>query len=197
MAKLFDTLNHLTHLDLRGNEVPQNIVEMRQFPFYEHLRYLYLEELSSSPNNKLLPEIGMFPIHVTELSLNNLQFMEDPLPVLERLHSLKALYLFREQLNRKMSCSAGGFQQLHELRFDRLNNLEEWEIKAGAMPILERVALWRCNKLRVPLGLQYLSNLKEVDIYGCSELKKHEGEIRNNICKHVPHITIMGSCIIL
>ncbi|XP_078158271.1 disease resistance protein RPP13-like isoform X2 [Carex rostrata] len=187
MAKLLDTLNHLTHLVLRGSDVPQTIVEMQRFPLYQHLQSLSILEESSSPN-KLSPEVGMFPNHVTQLLLYGLQFKEDPLSVLEKLRSLRVLVLYGEEVNRKMSCSAGGFQQLHELRFDRLNNLEEWEIKAGAMPILKVARLPRCNKLRVPLGLQYLSNLQKLKVTGCNELKKHEDEIRNNICKHVPHI---------
>ncbi|XP_078158269.1 disease resistance protein RPP13-like isoform X2 [Carex rostrata] len=189
MAKLLDTLNHLTHLELFGSEVLQTIVKMQRFPFYELLRYLYLQEESPPPNNKLSLEVGMFPINVTKVILYNLQFKEDPLPVLEKLRSLRELWLVREEVNRKMSCSAGGFRQLHELWFYNLTNLEEWEIKAGAMPILNRVFLNDCKKLRVPLGLQYLSNLKQLAIGGCSELKEHEDEIRNNICKHVPHIS--------
>ncbi|XP_078158266.1 putative disease resistance RPP8-like protein 2 isoform X2 [Carex rostrata] len=188
MAKLLDTLNHLTHLVLCGCQVPQTIVEMQRFPFYQYLQYLYLRDLSPSPN-KLSPEVGMFPIHITELTLQGIQFKEDPLPVLEKLRSLRVLWLWSEQVNRKMSCSDGGFQQLHQLNFLRLPNLEEWEIEAGAMPILKEVKLWDCKKLRVPLGLQYLSNLKELEVDACSELKEHEDEIRNNICKHVPHIS--------
>ncbi|XP_078158272.1 disease resistance protein RPP13-like [Carex rostrata] len=191
MANFLDTLNHLTYLYLRGSEVPQTIVEMQRFPFYQHLPSLTLHEESSSPNNKLSPEVGMFPIHVTNLKLKNLQFKEDPLPVLEKLRNLRWLWLQGGEANRKMICSVGGFQQLHELWFFGLNNLEEWEIKAGAMPILKEVKLWDCNKLRVPLGLQYLSNLKELEVSRCSELKKHKDEIHNNICKHVPHIDMI------
>ncbi|XP_078174135.1 disease resistance protein RPP13-like [Carex rostrata] len=191
MAKLLDTLNHLTYLKLQGNEVPQKIVKMQRFPFYQHLQSLFLGQQSMSPNNKLSLEIGMFPIHIVELILNNLLFKEDPLPVLEKLRSLRSLRLDGEEANRMMSCSAGGFQQLHELRFARLTNLEELEIKAGAMPILECAELFNCDKLRVPLGLQYLPNLKELDVVECVEFKNHADEIRNNICKHVPHILIV------
>ncbi|XP_078149142.1 disease resistance protein RPP13-like [Carex rostrata] len=183
MAKLLDTLNHLTDLYLRGSEVPQTIVEMQRFPFYQHLQSLCLQEESSSPNNKLSLEVGMFPIHVTVLQLYGLQFKEDPLPVLEKLRSLRSLVLDKEE-NRKMSCSDGGFQQLHQLWFRSLTNLEEWEIKAGAMPILNEVNLHFCHKLRVPLGLQYLSNLKQLKILSCNELNEHKDEIRN-ICEHV------------
>ncbi|XP_078158273.1 disease resistance protein RPP13-like [Carex rostrata] len=189
MAELLGTLNHLTHLKLRASEVPQTIVEMQRFPFYQDLQSLILKEHSPSPNNELSPEVGMFPIHVTELVLSGLQFKEDPLPMLEKLRSLRVLWLEREEVNQKMSCSAGGFQQLHELLFSNLTNLEEWEIKAGAMPILKVVTLRECKKLRVPLGLQYLSNLKQLSIDRCNELNEHEDEIRN-ICKHVPRISI-------
>ncbi|XP_078149111.1 disease resistance protein RPP13-like [Carex rostrata] len=189
MAKLLDTLNHLTRLYLHGSEVPQTIVEMQRFPFYQHLQSLMLREESSSLNNKLSLEVRMFPIHVTVLQLYDLQFKEDPLPVLEKLRSLRLL-LLEGEVNRKMSCSDGGFQQLHDLCFRSLTNLEEWEIKAGAMPILNNVYLFDCDKLRVPLGLQYLSNLKQLNIISCTELNEHKDEIRN-ICKHVPEIEIL------
>ncbi|XP_078162254.1 disease resistance protein RPP13-like [Carex rostrata] len=188
IAKLLDTLNHLTSLNLVGQEVPQKIVEMQRFSFYQHLQSLDLLEYSGSLNNKLSPVVGMFPIHITNIALRNLQFKEDPFPVLEKLRCLRKLVLMGEKVNRKMSCSTGGFQQLHELEFYSLDNLDEWEIKAGAMPILQVVILDGCDKLRVPLGLQYLSNLKTIKVYRCIELYYHKDEIRNDICKHVPQI---------
>ncbi|XP_078149708.1 disease resistance protein RPH8A-like [Carex rostrata] len=93
-----------------GSEVPQKIVEMQRFPFYQHLQSLSLRERSSFSNNKLSPEVGMFPIHVVELTLTNLQFRDDLLPVLEKLHYLRMLWLQGERENRKMSCSNGGFK---------------------------------------------------------------------------------------
>ncbi|XP_078152566.1 putative disease resistance RPP8-like protein 2 [Carex rostrata] len=190
VAKLLGTLNHLTSLSLCGLEVPQKIVEMQRFPFYQHLQSLCLVDKGPSPDNKLSLEVAMFPIHVTTITLFGIQFNEDPLPVLEKLRSLRMLLLISENENRKMSISAGGFQQLHELMFYGLTNLAEWEIMEGAMPILKVVKLNYCAKLRVPLGLQYLSSLKELHVDNCSELKENADEIRNDICKHVPHISI-------
>ncbi|XP_078159156.1 disease resistance protein RPP13-like [Carex rostrata] len=188
-AKFLGTLKHLTCLKLLGNEVPEKIVSMQRFPFYEHLQSLTVWEQSPLLNNKFLPEVGMFPIHLTELTLIGLQFVEDPLSVLEKLQSLRMLSLEGEKANQKMSCSAGGFQQLHELYFTGMFNLEEWEIMADGMPKLKILRLEYCFKLGVPLGLQYLSNLKEVSVFDCSEIRKHEDEIRD-ICKHVPYVYI-------
>ncbi|XP_078170456.1 disease resistance protein RPP13-like isoform X1 [Carex rostrata] len=182
-AKLLDTLKHLTSLSLDGYQVPLEIVNMQRFPFYQDLQYLHL--IDHFPN-KLSLQVGMFPIHITELTLSGLQFNVDPLPVLEKLCNLRLLYLFGQE-NQKMSCSAGGFKQLHELMFYELGNLEELEIKSGAMPILKQVTLNSCDKLGVPLGLQYLSNLKELEVLECRKLKEHADEIRD-ICKHVPSI---------
>lgn len=41
----------------------------------------------------------MFSIYVTELTLENLQFQDDPLPVLEKLRSLRVLQLAGEKAN--------------------------------------------------------------------------------------------------
>ncbi|XP_078170453.1 putative disease resistance RPP8-like protein 2 [Carex rostrata] len=183
-AKLLETLKHLTSLQLRGNQVPLEIVNMQRFPFYQHLQSLFLLDMSPSVKNKLSLQVGMFPIHITELILNSLQFNVDPLPVLEKLCNLRRLWLAGQE-NQKMSCSAGGFKQLHELEFIRLGNLEELEIKSGAMPLLKGVTLTSCDKLEMPLGLQYLSNLKELKVIDCRKLKEHADEIRD-ICKHVP-----------
>ncbi|XP_078170459.1 putative disease resistance RPP8-like protein 2 isoform X2 [Carex rostrata] len=187
-AKLLDTLKHLTSLELDGYQVPLEIVNMQRFPFYQHLQSLILCDMSPSVENKLSLQVGMFPIHITELTLWGLQFNVDPLSVLEKLCNLRWLCLWKQE-NQKMSCSAGGFKQLHELEFHRLGNLEEWEIKAGAMPILKQLTLQSCDKLGVPLGLQYLSNLKELKVIDCRKLKEHADEIRD-ICKHVPYILI-------
>ncbi|XP_078150694.1 disease resistance protein RPP13-like [Carex rostrata] len=191
IAQLLDTLKHLTCLHLFGHKVPPEIVNMQRFSFYQHLQSLYLVDRSPSPSNLLPVEIIMFPKHVTELTLVGLQFKEDPMPVLEKLCNLKMLCLEGEEANRRMSCSAGGFQQLHQLNFVSLKNLEEWEIKEDAMSILEIVTLDHCSNLRVPLGLQYLSNLKELKVNKCSDLEKHAKKI-HNICKDVPSISIDG-----
>ncbi|XP_078170452.1 disease resistance protein RPP13-like isoform X2 [Carex rostrata] len=188
-AKLLDTLKHLTSLHLNGYQVPLEIVNMQRFPFYQHLQSLFLCDLSPSVENKLSLQVGMFPIHITELTLGYLQFNVDPLSVLEKLCNLRRLWLWKQE-NQKMSCSAGGFKQLHELEFMMLGNLEEWEIKAGAMPILKEVTLRSCDKLGVPLGIQYLSNLKELNVERCRKLKVHADEIRD-ICKHVPYKLIV------
>ncbi|XP_078170454.1 disease resistance protein RPP13-like [Carex rostrata] len=188
-AMLLDTLKHLTSLELSGYQVPLEIVNMQRFPFYQHLQSLYLHDMSPSVENKLLLQVGMFPIHITELLLYDLQFNVDPLSVLEKLCNLRRLWLWKQE-NQKMSCSAGGFKQLHELEFMDLGNLEEWEIKLGAMPILKQVTLNSCEKLGVPLGLQYLSNVKELEVIRCTELNEHADEIRD-ICKHVPSIVFI------
>ncbi|XP_078170455.1 disease resistance protein RPP13-like [Carex rostrata] len=185
-AKLLDTLKHLTSLVLIGYQMPLEIVNMQRFPFYRHLQSLCLTDVSPSVENKLSLQVGMFPIHITELTLGSLQFNVDPLSVLERLCNLRQLSLVKQD-NQKMSCSAGGFKQLHELEFMDLSNLEELEIRSGAMPILKEVRLLSCRMLGVPLGLQYLSNLKNLKVEFCTKLNEHADEIRD-ICKHVPSI---------
>ncbi|CAG7910657.1 unnamed protein product [Brassica rapa] len=71
-----------------------------------------------------LPNELQFPSRITSLSLSSCGLSEDPMPVLEKLHSLKIVSL---ELNaftgRKIVCSKAGFPKLHTLEFSKLDKL--------------------------------------------------------------------------
>ena len=63
-----------------------------------------------------------------------------------------------------MSCSKGGFPQLHVLNFWTLQELEEWNVVEEAMPSLKKLEIRSCNSLKVPTGLGNLKTLSELKL---------------------------------
>lgn len=181
LASAMETILFLENINLRSDT---SCIIINGIPRLD----LYISSLKKMSTSYHL-RLACFPSMSQSLHSKNLQFQDDPLPVLEKLRSLRVLQSAGEKANWKMCCSAGDFQQLHELMFYYLTNLEEWKIKAGAIPMLKIVKLAYCENLGLSLGLQYLSNLKELKVFECRELRKHAGEIRS-ICKHVPSIYI-------
>ncbi|KAK3429485.1 hypothetical protein EUGRSUZ_E00907, partial [Eucalyptus grandis] len=100
-----------------------------------------------------LPKYESLPQQLSKLVLCETQLKEDPMPILEKLDHLVFLMLgYNAFLGKEMVCSAGGFPQLKHLLFYWLNDLEEWRVVEGAMPLLSQLAIRRCPKLTVPGG---------------------------------------------
>ena len=79
--------------------------------------------------------------NLTRLTLVDSALRDDPMPVLQKLHNLRSLYLNdRSYMKSSMVCSKGGFPQLLVLKMSFLFNLEE--------QILEEQALQKIVELR-------------------------------------------------
>ncbi|XVF78612.1 hypothetical protein PTKIN_Ptkin14bG0148700 [Pterospermum kingtungense] len=64
-----------------------------------------------------------------------------------------------------MICSAGGFLKLDSLSLESLSNLEELQVDDGAMPVLRRLEIVNCRKMKmVPDGLIFITTLQELEI---------------------------------
>ncbi|KAJ4744609.1 Disease resistance family protein [Rhynchospora pubera] len=176
IVALLGTLEHLLSLGINGDDASLNIIDMKGFPFYHHLQELSL----SSNTKKIALHHGMFPIHLTTLILE-LQFQQDPMPVLEKLQHLRFLSL-RCCNGEQLCCSTGGFGQLEKLMIDNLCELEELKIEKGAMPMLKTFYVYNCPLLHVPPGLQHLTLLEEIKWSGPAMNETMEDEIRT-ICK--------------
>lgn len=113
-----------------------------------------------------LPNELQFPSCITSVSLSSCGLSEDPMPVLEKLHSLKIVSL---ELNaftgRRMVCSKAGFPKLHTLEFSVLDNFEEWMVEEESMPCLCHLEINECRKLKsLPDGLRCITSLEEIRI---------------------------------
>jgi hypothetical protein len=88
-------------------------------------------------SRKLALSVEMFPTNLTKLTLIDSILLQDPIPVLERLQSLRIVQLWRNSyVGTEMICSTRGFPSLQKLQFIDLPNLSHIDIKDGAMPTL-------------------------------------------------------------
>ncbi|KAK0600435.1 hypothetical protein LWI29_014991 [Acer saccharum] len=84
------------------------------------------------------------------LSLAYSFLKDDPMPLLEKLHSLKILNLgSRFYIGKNLICSALGFCRLEILKIDE-DELEGWQVEEGAMPRLRSLSIPDNSKLRIP-----------------------------------------------
>ncbi|KAJ3701492.1 hypothetical protein LUZ61_005197 [Rhynchospora tenuis] len=150
-------LENLDDLSIEGDVAVLQEIDWKDFPFYHSLNSLSLYYEATIDLNMPLLQLrdGMLPPNLTELYLQVGKIGSDPIPALEKLKLLKTLNIRvlgseeNENAVRRIRCSSGGFEQLEELHLNFLS-LEEWEIEPGAMSMLKRLDVWRCDLLRVP-----------------------------------------------
>lgn len=93
--------------------------------------------------------LSVLPDSVTELTLSSSDFTQDPMPILGNLPSLTALQLDKAYRGKKMVCGVHAFPRLKFLKLKVLPNLEEMQLKHGALPSVEGIDLIGCDKLKV------------------------------------------------
>ncbi|TXG65556.1 hypothetical protein EZV62_006831 [Acer yangbiense] len=85
------------------------------------------------------------------LLLKNSCLQDDPMPLLEKLHSLMILNLGSKFYSGKnLFCSAQGFRRLEILKLDDNDELEEWQVEEGAMPRLRGLSIPKDSMLKIP-----------------------------------------------
>ncbi|XVF78594.1 hypothetical protein PTKIN_Ptkin14bG0146900 [Pterospermum kingtungense] len=113
-----------------------------------------------------LPECHYFSEDIIYIHLSLSHLGEDPMPAIEKLRNLRILQIGDSAFTgKKMVCSAGGFPRLGSLSLESLSNLEELQVDEGAMPVLQRLEIvdcWRMKKL--PDGLSFITTLQELTI---------------------------------
>ncbi|GMY34757.1 probable disease resistance RPP8-like protein 2 [Fagus crenata] len=191
LAKSILKLNHLQTLKLKS------IDEMGR---PQDLKATFLSGLENLSNLYLFgklenPSINGLPNSLTDLTLSTSRLSDDPMPALQKLRNLKWLSLYSgSYTGRIMSCSKGGFPQLHVLNFWMLQELEEWDVEEQAMPNLKKLEIRSCKNLKVPTGLKYLKNLgelklKDMPVEFTEEIQETEEKIWGKIA-HAPSIII-------
>lgn len=126
--------------------------------------------------------------------------MEDPMPVLEKIATLRYLYLHLFTfIGFEMKCSATGFPQLRDLILEMLPNLIIWRVEEGSMPVLSTLGIVACSKLKeLPEGTKFLNSLQTLTLYAmpldfCDRLRMENGEQGANFYKvaHIPSLQIL------
>nr|ABW24151.1 LOV1 [Arabidopsis thaliana]ABW24164.1 LOV1 [Arabidopsis thaliana] len=131
------------------------------------LNCIHLKELELAIHMPRFPDQYLFHPHLSHIYLWCCSMEEDPIPILERLLHLKSVILtFGAFVGRRMVCSKGGFPQLCFLKLEELEELEEWIVEEGSMPLLRALTICNCRKLKLPGGINYITSLKELTIVG-------------------------------
>ncbi|XP_059656525.1 putative disease resistance RPP13-like protein 2 [Cornus florida] len=160
------TLTALQSLRLRskdGRGCPMDLC-LKPLSGLEKLSHLYL-----LGNLQKLPDIKDFPSAVKVITLSVSRLTEDPMPILGRLPSLTVLRLLADSyLGQQITCpldadGVGGFRKLQVLKLWMLKELQEWELKTGAMQSLRKLNIRCCHRLKnIPQRLMESSTLEEL-----------------------------------
>ncbi|XP_078159340.1 disease resistance protein RPP13-like [Carex rostrata] len=164
----------------------------KELPCHEKIQKLVL--WGEWERNICVPSVEMFPRNLTKLKLAFSKLQEDPMPILERLQSLRILCLcYNSYVGTELICSTGGFPNLEKLELRWVHNLHYWDIKEGAMPILGHLQINYCKKLHVLPELQKVRTLQELTVSRPSlelwEGMQMQGKDVHKI-KHIPCVRI-------
>nr|POE76829.1 putative disease resistance rpp8-like protein 2 [Quercus suber] len=92
------------------------------------------------------------------------------MPVLQKLHNLRSLYLNdRSYIGSSMVCSKGGFPQLLVLKMPFLFNLEELILEEQALQKLVELEIVYCDSPKVLTGLENLKTLQQLKLTNMSK----------------------------
>ncbi|KAL2336435.1 hypothetical protein Fmac_010881 [Flemingia macrophylla] len=118
-----------------------------------------MENLSSLRLFGIL-HMSRLPQNLTDLTLSKSKLSDDSMPELQSLPKLKSLCFCADSYTgRRMVCTPGSFPQLQVLRFWNSRDLQEWDVKEGAMPGLMEFEARSCGNLAFPTGLKHLKTL--------------------------------------
>ncbi|XP_078153852.1 disease resistance protein RPP13-like [Carex rostrata] len=168
------------------NEVPFG--GTRGLPCHGKIQKLHLE--GKWPRAICVPSVEMFPTNLTKLVLRYSNLEEDPMPILERLQSLRILHLeYDSYVGTELSCSTEGFPNLEKLKLSCLKNLCHWDIKDGAMPNLRHLEISYCEQLHTLPELQKVQTLQELLVIDPSD-ELRESMQGNDLHKfeHIPSV---------
>ncbi|KAG5412136.1 hypothetical protein IGI04_008455 [Brassica rapa subsp. trilocularis] len=148
--------------------------------------FFNLKQLNLEIYMPRLPDAQRFPSHLKTIELAYCCLTEDPMPILEKLLHLKEIRLWSKSFcGRRMDCSRDGFPQLQKLRFDGLEEWEEWIVEEGSMPLLCTLWIYGCRKLKeIPDGLRFITNLEDLIVYDVGDefdLRLSEGYLLSHL----------------
>ncbi|KAJ4760912.1 Disease resistance protein (CC-NBS-LRR class) family protein [Rhynchospora pubera] len=155
---LLSKLSKLLSVRLDNFYPPQNIIDLSNSPSYENIHTLFLSGYETI-------QIAKLPPNLTKLTLSSFLFMEDPMPTLAKLCSLKSLEMNSIRIvGGRMVCSSGGFPRLQNLKLDDVLTIIIWNVEYGAFPMLKYLDISACYSLNALPDLRYATNLQELRI---------------------------------
>jgi hypothetical protein len=188
-------LRQLTSLHMtvsRDGSLPYEVLDMSTFLSYKHMQSLCLEGKWSM--NKVF-DSSLIPVHLTKLILWFSEIEEDPMPVLEKLESLRVLKLYYNAYKGKqLSCSSRGFRRLELLVLRDLERLEEWKMEEGGMPMVKGICVTYCRRLRIIPDLQHMIGLKKLTLkYIYTDLIERLRGKESYKVKNIPSIDFLNN----
>lgn len=165
LAKWLYKSKNLERLKIQARTYFYNITNTaipKLMTFSSHIR---LHKLHLGGFISKLLEIEDFPPNLTELSLEGSFLMEDPMPKLEKLPSLRVLKLKASSfVGKQLVCSSGGFPQLQILKLCFLS-FDTWRIEDGALSNLRQLEIVECKRMKiVPRGLKPVTTLCDLKL---------------------------------
>ncbi|KAM4080499.1 hypothetical protein ACJW30_11G021200 [Castanea mollissima] len=163
-------LKHLQSLQLtsRPIEISMGLLQLEPLSGLENLSRLELSGVTDNPS--IIVNTNGLPQNLTRLTLVNSALMDDPMPVLQKLHNLRSLYLNgRLYMGSSMVCSKGGFPQLLVLKMSFLFNLKELILEEQALQKMVELEIVNCRSLKVLTGLENLKTLQQLKLTDMSK----------------------------
>lgn len=159
-------LKHLQSLKLTSYPVEEELGKPLMLEPLSGLENLYRLDLSGLIDNpSIIINTNGLPQNLTRLTLFDSELINDPMPVLEKLHNLRSLYLNnRSYTGSSMVCSKGGFPRLRVLKMSFLFNLEELIVEEQTMQKLVEWEIVKCRCLKVLNGLENLKTLQQLKL---------------------------------
>ncbi|KAI3947414.1 hypothetical protein MKW92_026563 [Papaver armeniacum] len=170
-------------------EFPSSILDSLSCCHKLHKLYLY---------GKLdIVNLQKFPPNLTQLSLNQSFFMEDPMGNLQYLPKLRNLTLYWcKYEGEEMVCSSQGFPELKYLNVVSFENVKDWRVDRGGMPRLKEFHIEDFPKLSMlPEGLKFITTLEKLEIKKLPLVKERVAEGAGEDwykVQHIPSITTWG-----
>ncbi|XP_078158196.1 putative disease resistance protein At1g59780 [Carex rostrata] len=153
-SKLLSHMDELISMTITGDILPSEFVDIRAFP---NLKTVKAIKVQGEWISRRLPIDNIkFSPNLTKLTLISSYLKEDPMPTLEKLQTLKYLSLQDEAyIGKQMVCTENGFPLLQVLIIEKMENLENLEVKPMGMSQLTVLFVSEC--------LKFNNNLRNLD----------------------------------
>ncbi|KAH7842444.1 hypothetical protein Vadar_005365 [Vaccinium darrowii] len=153
-----EKMKHLSTLDVSSTNMDEFLdLDYMQSP-PPHLQRLYLKGRLQQFPGWISKLDNLFRIHLKWSRLQN-----SPLHALQELPNLLELEMVDAFTGDELVFEAGGFKKLKILHIKQFEQLNRVEVEQGAMPMLQKLSLWKCMKLEMlPLGIDNLTQIEEL-----------------------------------